>query len=167
MQRFAAVLLSIFLFPFRLFIHVVSFAFLGLLIYSLLMHDFSAAQSLKPADEPVIAGYASLNVVPQNRIPFRSIGWYHASLGDTEATAEVSACGPTLPNQIAVSRDWLYSELPCGTKVRVSLEDIGSIGEFIVWDTMVESRYHEADVLLPVGTLPTWTTERAWLTVID
>jgi hypothetical protein len=158
MRRFVQVLVAILLFPFRLARFITGLAIVGLIAYSWLSYS---PQIVEASETPVE------EIAPENRIAVRSIGWYHPTVEFTDADPELSACGPTLDRQVAVSRDLLSTDLPCGTRVRVDLENIGTIGIFTVWDTMGASRKNEANVMIPIGESAWWSNERAWLTIVD
>jgi 3D (Asp-Asp-Asp) domain-containing protein len=165
MKRFAAILLAILLFPFRL-----ARLLAGLLVVGFVAYSFLVANTPPVAEASSIVSLPDstpVREVAQNRIAFDTVGWYHPTVEFTDADPEVSACGPTLDRQVAVSRDLFRFELPCGTRVRIEFEDVGSVGEFIVWDTMGASKRHAVSIMLPVEEVATWTTERAWLTVLD
>jgi 3D (Asp-Asp-Asp) domain-containing protein len=89
------------------------------------------------------------------RIPLSRITYYNAVPEQTDDDPEMSACGPTMDGQIAVSRDLFKVVLPCGTRVQLIVNDVYE-GEFIVWDTMARRWTETADVLMPLGSIPSW-----------
>ncbi len=75
---------------------------------------------------------------------------YNAVNWQTDSDPDVSACGPTRPNQIALSQDLFFrrnGNNRCGEHVEIVLGS-GAIIHGIVWDTM-NPRYHmAADILM-------------------
>lgn len=72
---------------------------------------------------------------------------YNAVAAQTDSTPDISACGPNLKNQIAVSRD-LLKRYPCGTKVEIYRPDTQKWHPTIVWDTMHASKRNQIDILM-------------------
>lgn len=100
--------------------------------------------------------HARAKAIPaSNVIPLGRITYYNAVPEQTDDDPEVSACGPTRERQIAVSRDLFRSVLQCGDRVRLFVNGVDQ-GEYIVWDTMARRWTATADVLMPLGTIPTW-----------
>lgn len=116
---------------------------------------------LQTKPEPVvIRSSGAANAAPEVNhgftvIPLNRITYYNAVPEQTDDDPEVSACGPTMDRQIAVSRDLFKTVLPCGARVRLIVEGIDQ-GEFIVWDTMARRWTATADVLMPLGRVPSW-----------
>ncbi len=75
---------------------------------------------------------------------------YNAVHWQTDSDPRVSACGPTRPNQIALSQDLFFrrdGNNRCGEHVEIVLAS-GAVIHGIVWDTM-NPRYHmAADILM-------------------
>ena len=82
-------------------------------------------------------------------ISLARITYYNAVPEQTDSTPDISACGPNLEAQVAVSRDLFRSELHCGDVGQVWSEE-GYIGEFTVWDTM-NSRFSQTRDILTEG----------------
>lgn len=74
------------------------------------------------------------------------ITYYNAVPEQTDATPNVSACGPNIPNQVAVSRDLFRKELHCGDVIDVWIQD-QYLGQFTVWDTMNPRFKNTLDIL--------------------
>lgn len=72
---------------------------------------------------------------------------YNAVVWQTDSTPKISACGPNLKNQIAVSRD-LLKRFPCGTKVEIYRPDTKRWHATTVWDTMHSSKKNQIDILM-------------------
>lgn len=72
---------------------------------------------------------------------------YNAVVWQTDSTPKISACGPNLQNQIAVSRD-LLKRFPCGTKVEIYRPDTKKWHVTTVWDTMHPSKKNQIDILM-------------------
>lgn len=68
-------------------------------------------------------------------VEFDRITYYQAVPEQTDSDPHISACGPNIQNQVAVSRDLFRNTLHCGDVLQVWGEH-GYIGEFTVWDTM-------------------------------
>jgi hypothetical protein len=126
-----------------------------------------ADAATEPATTPMITPAAIPAAgVPPVRIPLGRVTYYHAVPEQTDADPETSACGPTMPRQIAVSRDLFRTVLPCGTLVRLHVDGVGDLGVFTVWDTMATRWIATADVLYPNGTRPAWGRETGTLTLV-
>ena len=101
------------------------------------------------------------------QIELGRVTYYHAVPEQTDDDPENSACGPTQRRQIAVSRDLFRTILPCGTLVDVEIDGVGSLGTFVVWDTMALRWDATADVLFDTGTHPAWGLGTGRLTVLE
>lgn len=73
---------------------------------------------------------------------------YTASAAETDSTPELSACGRTRANQIALSRDLFRVKYHCGDQVRVYRPDTGRWHTYVVWDTMNARYTRRADILM-------------------
>ncbi|MCE5393832.1 MAG: hypothetical protein JJ693_04445 [Acidithiobacillus sp.] len=75
---------------------------------------------------------------------------YNAVAWQTNSDPAMSACGPTRPNQIALSQDLFFRPdggNRCGEQVEIVLRS-GQVIRGVVWDTM-NARYHmAADILM-------------------
>lgn len=75
---------------------------------------------------------------------------YNAVSWQTSSDPEMSACGPTRPNQIALSHDLFFrrnGSARCGEHVDILLSS-GQVIHGVVWD-MMNPRYHmAADILM-------------------
>lgn len=93
------------------------------------------------------------------------ISHYNAVRAQTDRTPKMSACGPTRPGQIALSRD-LLRQVGCGARVRVTIG--GQSQVYVVNDTM-NRRYHRtADILVSrVSTARKLGVARGTLTVLQ
>jgi len=100
-------------------------------------------------------------------IQLNRVSYYHAVPEQTDDDPFTSACGPNLPNQIAVSRDLFRKVLPCGARVQLFLDGLGYAGEFIVWDTMAARWSATADVLVPDHERPSWGLTTGWLIALE
>ncbi|MDD2749887.1 MULTISPECIES: hypothetical protein [Acidithiobacillus] len=80
----------------------------------------------------------------------RRVTAYNALPSQTNSNPGMSACGPTRPDQIALSPDLFFrsnGSNRCGEKINIVLSS-GKIIHGIVWDTM-NPRYHmAADILM-------------------
>jgi len=65
---------------------------------------------------------------------FPRVSYYNAVPEQTDDDPDTSACGPNLPNQVAVSRDLFRVELFCGDVLDVWVAGEYE-GRFVVWDT--------------------------------
>jgi hypothetical protein len=65
---------------------------------------------------------------------FPRVSYYNAVPEQTDDDPFTSACGPNLPNQVAVSRDLFKVELFCGDVLDVWVGGEYH-GRFVVWDT--------------------------------
>jgi hypothetical protein len=65
---------------------------------------------------------------------FPRVSYYNAVPEQTDDDPFTSACGPNLPNQVAVSRDLFRKELHCGDVLDVWVGGEYH-GRFVVWDT--------------------------------
>lgn len=101
------------------------------------------------------------------QIELGRVTYYHAVPEQTDDDPENSACGPTQRRQIAVSRDLFRTILPCGTLVDLEIDGVGSLGTFVVWDTMARRWSGTADVLVDTGTHPAWGLGTGRLTVLE
>lgn len=93
------------------------------------------------------------------------VTYYNAVPGQTDSTPNVSACGPNLERQVAVSRDLFRRDLHCGDVVEVWLDGEGYLGEFTVWDTMHPRFELTLDIL--TKTSYTWGKTTGHLIVVD
>lgn len=86
----------------------------------------------------------------REHVPLSRVTYYHAVPAQTDPDPETSACGPTTPGQIAVSRDLFRSAFACGEEVLLCVDGHGC-QLAVVWDTMHRRFTHTADLLVPDG----------------
>lgn len=98
-------------------------------------------------------------------VPVERVTYYNAVPGQTDSTPNVSACGPNLERQVAVSRDLFRRDLHCGDVVKVWLDGEGYLGEFVVWDTMAARFTRTLDIL--TETSYAWGKTTGHLIVVD
>lgn len=73
------------------------------------------------------------------------VSHYNAVRSQTDRTPHISACGPTRPGQIALSRD-LLRQVGCGARVRLTVGGRSQV--YVVNDTMHQRYRRTADVLV-------------------
>lgn len=80
----------------------------------------------------------------------RRVSAYNALPDQTNGDPDISACGPTRPNQVALSQDLFIRKNGgnrCGEQIDIILAS-GRVIHGVVWDTM-SPRYHmAADILM-------------------
>jgi len=75
---------------------------------------------------------------------------YNAVPWQTSSNPEISACGPTRPDQIALSQDLFFRKdggNRCGERVEIVLSS-GKVIHGVVWDTMNARYKMAADILM-------------------
>ncbi|WP_291511015.1 hypothetical protein [Acidithiobacillus sp.] len=75
---------------------------------------------------------------------------YNAVPWQTSSDPEISACGPTRPDQIALSQDLFFRKdggNRCGERVEIVLSS-GKVVRGVVWDTMNARYKMAADILM-------------------
>jgi 3D (Asp-Asp-Asp) domain-containing protein len=93
------------------------------------------------------------------------ISHYNAVRAQTDRTPRMSACGPTRPGQIALSRD-LLRQVGCGARVRVTVN--GKSQVYVVNDTMHQRYRRTADILVSrLSTARNLGVARGTLTVLE
>lgn len=99
-----------------------------------------------PSDEfrPILIPEPSVTI--RESYEMSRISYYNAVPWQTDGDPNVSACGPNLDFQVAVSRDLFRSQLHCGDQVDVWIKD-GYLGRFTVWDTMHTRFTNTLDIL--------------------
>lgn len=73
------------------------------------------------------------------------VSHYNAVRSQTDRTPHISACGPTRPGQLALSRD-LLRQVGCGARVRLTVGGRSQV--YVVNDTMNRRYSRTADVLV-------------------
>jgi len=92
------------------------------------------------------------------------VSHYNAVRNQTDRTPHISACGPTRPGQLALSRD-LLRQVGCGARVR--LTSGGRSRVYVVNDTMNRRYRRTADVLVrQVSTARELGVSKGTLTVL-
>ena len=109
------------------------------------------------ADKSVPDALELLGVAPDDTLPLERLTAYHAVPAQTDATPAVASCGESLPNQMALSRDYFFDAAGekhlCGAEVMVLVIDpvtytVLSAQERVVWDTMDERFAKTGDLLV-------------------
>jgi len=81
------------------------------------------------------------------------ITFYNPVVWQTDATPQVSSCGPNLEKQVALSRDIFFNDQGekhlCGTKVDIITEDGVIFKDYVVNDTMNPRFENTVDIMLP------------------
>ena len=116
-----------------------------------------SSQAVSLADKPVPEALELLGVQPDDTLPLDRLTAYHAVVSQTDASPAVASCGESLPNQMALSRDYFFDDAGekhlCGAEVMVLVIDpetytVLSAQERVVWDTMDERFAKTGDLLV-------------------
>ena len=92
------------------------------LVLAAMIFTPQAPASLAPDAPLKNKSWAEARIRPRVREYAVTFTAYNAVPNQTDSDPSTSACGPTLPNQVAVSPD-LSRALPCGSAVWVTLPD--------------------------------------------
>lgn len=94
---------------------------------------------------------------PEEAVRLQRLTAYNPVPRQTDSDPETSSCGPTRPDQLALSRDLFFdpngSKHLCGAKVRVLIvnpqtDTVEQVEERIVWDTMHRRYEATGDIFL-------------------
>ncbi len=112
--------------------------------------ELAAAQKqLQAQNTPQLAVNGTL-MLGHRLVYLHRVSAYNAVAWQTNSNPSMSACGPTRPNQIALSQDLFFRRNGgnrCGEKVDILLSS-GQVVQGVVWDTMNARYKMSADILM-------------------
>lgn len=94
-----------------------------------------------------------IEILPFKEIRLQRISAYNPVPRQTDASPDISSCGPNVERQVAISQDLFFDENGrkhlCGQRVTI-VTDRGEVFEdYIIWDTMNVRYTNTVDVFLP------------------
>ncbi len=112
--------------------------------------DLAAAEAQLQAQNNTMISVNGAMMLGHRLIYLHRVTAYNAVAWQTSRDPEMSACGPTRPDQVALSQDLFFRRNGtnrCGEKVDILLSS-GQVVHGVVWDVM-NPRYHmAADILM-------------------
>lgn len=94
-----------------------------------------------------------LDILPFREIQLQRISAYNPVPRQTDASPDVSSCGPNLERQIAISQDLFFDENGrkhlCGQRVTIVTDRGEVFTDYIIWDTMNVRYTNTVDVFIP------------------